>query len=214
MKYVISLGGSIIVPDEINVKLLLELKEIIHKSKHEFVIVCGGGQTARKYMNSIKGLVDEMSLDEVGIASTHLNAVLVSRILKARVIKSLDEVTGYNDKVLVSGGFMPGITTDTDAVIIAEKLGVKIVINISNVKGVYDKNPKKNPEAKMYKKLDYEGLITLSNKYGLGGKADFVFDLAACKLAQRTKTKIIFIKGIDNFKKIIENKTFEGTVVE
>ena len=53
---VISLGGSLIIPDDINVKLLLDFKKIILKNttKHKFIVVCGGGSLARKYINALK----------------------------------------------------------------------------------------------------------------------------------------------------------------
>jgi len=55
---VLSLGGSIIIPDKINTRILREFKKIILKNtkKYRFIIVCGGGKTARNYM---KGLENE-----------------------------------------------------------------------------------------------------------------------------------------------------------
>ena len=52
---VISLGGSLIVPEKVDVKFLKEFKKIILKNtkKHKFVIVCGGGSIARKYIQAL-----------------------------------------------------------------------------------------------------------------------------------------------------------------
>ena len=49
---VLSLGGSQIIPKDVNVKYLKKFKDIIkkHTKKYKFVIVCGGGSIARKYI--------------------------------------------------------------------------------------------------------------------------------------------------------------------
>jgi len=53
---VLSLGGSLIVPNKIHVELLEEFKKILLKNskKYKFVVVCGGGIIARTYINGLK----------------------------------------------------------------------------------------------------------------------------------------------------------------
>ena len=53
---VISLGGSLIVPDEIDYSFLQKFREVIKKNtrKYKFVIVCGGGSIARKYIKALR----------------------------------------------------------------------------------------------------------------------------------------------------------------
>lgn len=214
MKYVISLGGSIINPGEINVGLLKELKKLLNKSKHEFVIVCGGGKIARDYIKAGKELdALPMRLDEIGMKATILNAELVSAALGVRRARNLEEVIKAG-KISVTNGLFPGVTTDFDAVAIAGLVNAKAVINLSNVKGVYDKDPRKYLGAVLLKKLSYQQLIKLASEYELGSGANFIFDLAASKLASRTKTKLIFTQGLSNLKAVINSKKFEGSVVE
>ena len=65
--------------------------------------------------------------------------------------------------VVVMGGTIPGITTDTDSVLLAEKLGAKRLVNISNVDAIYDSNPKTNPNAMKFDGMTYDELIALAN---------------------------------------------------
>lgn len=214
MKYVISLGGSIINTGKINTTLLAELKRIVKKTKHELVIVCGGGVLARDYIKAGYKLgTPSLRLDEIGIQATDLNAELVAGILGVRRARTIDEAV-KGDKLVVTSGLFPGVTTDFDSVVIAGLIGADAVINISNVKGVYDKDPKKYKDAKLLPKLTYTKLIELASKYELGLGTNFVFDLAASKLASRTRLKLIFIQGLENFKSVLKNKPFQGSVVE
>ena len=76
---VLSLGGSLIIPDKIDIKFLQKFKSVIKKNtnKHKFVVVCGGGSIARDY---IQGLEKENLSNKkfhqglLGIATTRLNA--------------------------------------------------------------------------------------------------------------------------------------------
>jgi len=214
MKYVISLGGSIINPGKIDTKLLKELKELVKKTKHELVLVCGGGALARDYIKAgYKLNALSVRLDEIGMQATDLNAELVSAVLGVRRAKTLDDAV-KGGKLVVTNGLFPGVTTDFDAVVIAGLINADALINVSNVPGVYDKDPRKYKNATLLKKLSYSKLIELANKFGLGLGTNFVFDLAASKLASRTGIKLVFIQGLDNFKAVLNNKKFTGSVVE
>ena len=70
---VLSLGGSLIIPDKINKKLLEGFKKVLlgNCEDFKFVVVCGGGSTARNYIN---GLSNKNHQNMMGIASTRLNA--------------------------------------------------------------------------------------------------------------------------------------------
>ena len=52
---VLSLGGSLIIPDSINTTYLKTFKKVLlkNKSKYKFIVVCGGGSLARKYISSL-----------------------------------------------------------------------------------------------------------------------------------------------------------------
>jgi len=215
MKYVISLGGSLIKSEKINVEFLKELKKVLAKSKHEFVLICGGGATAREYIEAGRKFgASNVELDLIGMKATELNAALVASILNCRVAKNIDEFKKCKEKIIVGQGYFPGMTTDADSVIIAGLVNAKCVINMSNVKGVYDKDPRTYADAKMYKNMSYDKLIELALKANLGLGTNFIFDLQACKLAKRDKIKLVFIKDIKNLERVIKGKKFIGTIVE
>lgn len=213
MKYVISLGGSIINPGRIDIQLLKELQKIVKKTKHELVIVCGGGTIARDYIKAGHRLGSlSVRLDEIGMQATDLNAELVAAILGVRRSKTLEQAS-QERKLTVTSGLFPGVTTDFDAVVIAGLIGADGVINVSNVDGVYDKDPRKYKDAKLMKKLTYTKLIELASKYEIGLGTNFIFDLAASKLASRTGVKLMFIQGLNNLKAIFSGKPFKGSLV-
>ncbi len=115
------------------------------------------------------------------------------------------------------GGTIPGITTDTDAALLAEALHAKKLVNMSNVDAIYDSNPKTNPNAKKYSKLFYTDLVSLAAR-GDSRRAgeNFVFDLVASKIIARSGIEAHFVNGrnLDEVKKAIEGKTHSGTVVK
>ena len=53
---VLSLGGSLIIPGEINLEYLKDFKRVIlkNKDKYKFIIICGGGSIARKYIAALR----------------------------------------------------------------------------------------------------------------------------------------------------------------
>jgi|SRR3989339_1105878 len=214
MKYIISLGGSIINAGTIDVKLLKELKELINKSKHEFVIICGGGKIAREYIKAGEELsVPSVRLDEIGIKATELNAELVAGALNVRRARNIEEAVS-KERVIVTNGLFPGVTTDFDAVVITGITNADAVINLSNVPGMYDKDPRTNDDAKFLNELSYETLINMANQYELGKGANFIFDLAASKLASRTKIKLVFLEGLKELESFINNKKFKGSIIK
>ena len=81
---VISLGGSVIIPDRIDIKFLKGFRKLIksYLRKYKFVLITGGGYTARLYQRAADSVVKLKSenLDWLGIHSTRLNAHLIKTI--------------------------------------------------------------------------------------------------------------------------------------
>ena len=78
---VISLGGSLIIPNDINVKYLKDFKKIIlkNKDKYKFIVVCGGGSIARKYISALREIgMNENFQSYAGISATRTNARFMS----------------------------------------------------------------------------------------------------------------------------------------
>ena len=83
---IISVGGSLIVPDQIDTGFLSNFKKLIESEIKEngrsFVIICGGGKTCRRYQDAARTLSDagDEEIDELGITSIKLNAHLLKLI--------------------------------------------------------------------------------------------------------------------------------------
>ncbi len=225
MHVVLSIGGSAVVPEgKPNVALLRKLAAMLRQSKNSFGIVVGGGPPARTYANAARELgAGEFDADQIAIMSTKQNAKLVLAALgdmaPPEVAHSFEKArslaTGH--KAVVMGGTIPGITTDADSVLLAEATGAKRLVNVSNVSGIYDSDPKKNAKAKKFDSMSYDQLITLamsSDKRTAG--TNFVFDLLACKLIARSKIETHFVswKDLDGVKAAIEGARHDGTVVK
>ncbi|MBI5227891.1 UMP kinase [Candidatus Micrarchaeota archaeon] len=225
MKIVLSIGGSSINPKgEPDLDFLKKMAHLIKESKNEFGLVSGGGSTARAYANAARTLgASEYEADNVGIVSTRQNAQLLVAALKGAgvdvsktVFTDFDQAKLVTNKVVVMGGTIPGITTDTDAVLLAEAIGAKRLVNISNVSGIYNRDPRKNKNAKKFDKMTYDQLISLAAKNdGRTAGTHFVFDMLACKLIARSNIETHFVDGrnMHDIKNSIEGKKHSGTVV-
>lgn len=221
---VLSLGGSMINRQEgIDHAFLAEMKRIIGQSNEKFGIVTGGGFAAREYAKKAKKKgASEFEADEAAIKGTWENAKTTIKALgkmaSPTLFKDFNKAKAAMKKykVVVMGGTIPGITTDTDSVLLAECIGAKRLINISNVDAVYDSDPRTNPNAKKFLKMTHDELIMLavgSDKRTAG--TNFIFDMLACKLASRSSIEINFVSGknLEEVKKAINHQKYDGTVV-
>ena len=215
---VLSLGGSTIVPDEVDIKFLKKFRELIfrYKKKYKFVIIAGGGKICRKYQGAAKKIskVSSDDLDWIGIEASRFNAYLIKYILgvKKEIIRDPTKKVKFDD-VIVGGGWKPGRSTDYDAVMLAKVLKADTVINISNVKYLYDKDPNKYKYAKRILEIDWKGFRKIIGDKWVPG-LNKVFDPEAAKLAQRTNLRLILVgNDINNLKQILNKKRFKGSVV-
>ncbi len=220
---IISLGGSLIVPDKIDTDFLRDFKTLIlsnvAKGK-KFVIITGGGKTNRTYNEAAKELADPSNddLDWIGIASLKLNAELLRVIFgeyaHKEVISNLSIPLTFNKPIIVGSAYEPGHSSDYDATLAAKNLGAKRLINLSNIDYVYDSDPKKNPNAKKIEQIswvDYRKIIPAK----WISKLDSPFDPTASEVAEREGIEVIIMNGkpIDNLAKCLKGKKFLGTII-
>ena len=219
---IISLGGSIVVQNKINTEFLKKFKQLIlkHLTTKKFFIIVGGGKTAREYANAAFEVssVDDEDRDWLGIHATRLNAHLLRTIFKShaysKVIKNPTEKINFSKPVTIAAGWKPGCSTDYDAVLIAKNCGAKTIINITNTDFVYNKDPRKFPDAKPIKSINWKAFRKLvGNKWSPGLNSPF--DPVASKLSEKLNLKVIITgPGIENLENILQNKLFKGTVIE
>ncbi len=225
---VISLGGSIVVPPSgIDIDFLRSFRNLIFSeiSKgRKFVIVVGGGATARNYIDAA-GRVDvgvpDADKDWIGIHATRLNAHLLRTIFRSvshpRVNDNphhYEEFLHCAEPVIVASGWRPGFSTDFDAVVLGNNLGAKQIINLSNIDYVYDKDPRENPDARKITAMtwqEYRKLIGGGWSPGLHAP----FDPIASQFAAEHRMSVLIMAGknLENLRNYFEGKTWQGTEI-
>jgi len=220
---VISLGGSLIIPDQIDVEFLKAFKALIlgeiAKGK-KFVIITGGGKLCRRYNDAAKQIssVSDIDLDWIGIASLKLNAellrVIFSDMAYEKVVGDLNAPLSFEKPIVIGAAYKPGQSTDWGAVVAAKNVGAKKVINLSNIDYVYDADPNVNKEAKKIENIswaDYRKLIPTEWNAGLNSP----FDPVASKMAEEEGIEVAIMNGkpIDNLANYLNGEKFSGTII-
>lgn len=221
---IISLGGSLIVPEQIDVDFLKDFRELIlsqvAKNK-KFIIITGGGKICRKYQNAAKeiSMSNNEDLDWIGIASLKLNAELIRTIFgehaNGKVISDFSENLDFKKPIYIGSAYEPGHSTDWDAIELAKKVGAKVVINLSNTDYVYDSDPKLNLDAKKIEKIswaEYRKLIPADWDPGLNTP----FDPTAAREAETAGIEVVIMNGkpASNLTGYLENGKFLGTLIK
>ncbi len=223
---VMSVGGSLIVPNQIDTAFLANLKTFVDEQTtshgRRFIIIAGGGRTARNYQEAAAAVSDLAAedLDWMGIHATRLNGHLLRTIFRHTahrvMITNPDEILDVpkDEKVVIAAGYRPGSSTDLRAVQIAEKIGATKVINLSNIDYVYTADPRTEPSATKIETIswaDFRALIPADWDPGLSSP----FDPIAAKVAERDNIEVAIINGtrLDEVVKYLEGESFVGTKI-
>jgi len=235
MVTVISLGGSIVAPAnpngaEVDIEFLKKFYSLIHSfieadSSNRFIFVVGGGGPARQWQNAYKEIVSasgaetaDEEADWIGIMATRLNAQLLRAIMSKwcnqEVVTNPLEVSPLTGHVLVAAGWKPGFSTDYDAVLLAERFGANMVINLSNIEKVYTQDPKIDPNAKPIDKISWADFRSMIGDEWVPGK-NVPFDPVASRHAEKLGLKVICAggKNLENLKNILNGDDFIGTMI-
>jgi uridylate kinase len=221
----ISLGGHVVFrKNGVNVIYIKKLLKLIkdYVGVYKFIIVVGGGYASRLYTQPAREIIKNNEvLDEIAIAITRINAMIVKDILSElnvypNVATSLDELRAAtkSSEIVLMGGLLPGMTTDAVAVLASEVVNGKVMINIGNGSYVYDRPPSQKG-AKKLEKLDHNRLVEIASRYDTReADATFIFDLVASKLAKRANMEIRFVNDdIDQLRLAMINERHSGSIV-
>ena len=216
---VISLGGSQIIQDKVNLKYLQNFKKVLQKTNKKFVVVTGGGTTARTYIKPLRDAgLKEFDQNTIGIECTRLNAHLVKLLFgdRTKVPTTTAEVKKQlkKQKVVICGGLHRGTTSDGTSAEIAKYLKAEMFINITNVKGLYTKDPRKYKSAKFIPEISYDELwnkFLKKMKYKPG--QHFIIDQTALKTLRKAKIQSAVVKSLKDLEKCIKGKRFTGTII-
>ncbi len=193
------------VASPVNTELLGMYADLIKTLKtqgHEVVVVVGGGVMAREFIRIAKELgLDMQAQDEIAISVSRLFAQLFLKRLgdvgSTKVALTLDDAAqGLNErKVVVMGGLKPGITTDTVAALVAERVNADLLIKGTDQEGVYDKDPRKHADAVKFDNLSFEDLpkIFKGSKHEAG--IHQIIDPEAIKVLKRHHVKFVVVNG-------------------
>lgn len=222
-KIVVSLGGSLIIPEEIDVEFLRDLKSLITeevKKGKKFFFITGGGKICRKYQKAAQDLSSPSNadLDWIGVASLNLNAELVRVVFgdlaNKKNIYNPSHPIDFEYPVVVCGADDIGASTDRGAIWAAKSIGAKKVVNLSNIDYVYDADPRLNPGAKKIESIswsEYRKLIPSEWNPGLNTP----FDPLASKEADESNIEVAIMNGkpIENFSNYLKGEKFLGTII-
>ncbi len=220
---VVSLGGSLIVPDEIDISYLQSFHDLIIEEIRKgfrFLLICGGGKTARRYQKAAGSVlrVTGDDLDWLGIHSTRLNAHLLRtifrRVAHKEIITHPTEHRIIREPLAVAAGWRPGWSTDYVAMRLADNYGIKRIINLSNIDYVYDSDPRKHIHAKKILQMNWKEFRKLVGSRWDPG-ANVPFDPVAAKWGQKMGAEVAILNGrnLANVRKSIQGKKFQGTII-
>jgi uridylate kinase len=206
MKVVVSVGGSVLVPDlgSGRVSEYARVIEDLDEAGHEIGIVVGGGPAAREYIEMGRTLgANEVELDQLGIEVTRLNARLLIAALDDRAIPTPAESyesareAFRRDDIPVMGGTEAGHTTDAVATALAEYVGADLLIYATSVPGVFDADPNQEAEATKFDSLTADDLVSLVGELERDAGSSAPVDLLAAKLLGRSGLRAIVLDGTD-----------------
>lgn len=222
--WVISLGGSRIAPqsDEIDENFIERFHKLIerHPSK-KFVVVTGGGSTARKYISALKKLGKKTTQQsKVGIAVTRFHASLLSRIFGKRANEALPENMKKvknllrKNQIVFCGAlrWQSKQTSDGTAADLAAFLKVPF-INLTNVRGMYTANPKTNKKARFIKKISWKAFWNKAKKIKYRAGQHFVLDQDAARTIMKKKIPTYIVGTLGDIDNILKGKSFKGSLV-
>jgi uridylate kinase len=179
---------------EVVVRDMAQQIKAAHDTGLQLGVVVGGGNFIRGATFQQQGL-DRVAADQMGMLATAINGIALQNALEQEgvetrmqsaiemrsvcepliVRRALRHLEKGRVVIFVAGTGAPFVTTDTAAVLRAAEIKAEILFKATNVDGVYDKDPRTNPDAQVYSELDYSDVIRRQLR---------VMDLTAVSLAQ------------------------------
>lgn len=230
MTKVLSVGGSIIVPENPDTEFLTNFVNMVTEwlnadKSRKLILVAGGGAPARVYQNAYKDVAGKTGVnaqsdaaDWIGIMATRINAQLLKACFgdfcKSDVVYDPTKDIEFEGQILVAAGWKPGFSTDNDAVLLGEKFNAETIVNLSNIEKVYTDDPRKNPDAKPLDTISWADFRKMVGDEWVPGK-NCPFDPIASKKAESLGMQVICAggKNIPNIKAILNDEEYIGTTI-
>ncbi len=225
MTHVLSLGGSIVAPEQPDIDFLTRFRDTVRThisaTGDHVVMVVGGGGPARAYQKAYREMEPDWEhpeADWIGIAATRLNAQLLAALFleecRDPMVTDPTVVNGMSGSVLVGAGWKPGFSTDYDAVLLAEQFGADTMVNLSNVAQIYSADPKVDPNARPLERVTWAEFRKLVGDDWTPG-SNLPFDPVATRKAAELGLRVIAAGGrnIENLSRILRRQSFFGTTI-
>ncbi|PUA31042.1 MAG: hypothetical protein B9J98_08010 [Candidatus Terraquivivens tikiterensis] len=225
MNLVLKLSGHLISSGErIDHRLMAEYARLLrelYEGKGKWVVVVGGGEVARRYVEVARLLgADEVMCDEVATMITRANARLMAACLgdvaHQRIPTSTEELRelAVEGKIVVMGGLQPGQSTIAVAALAASIIRAERLIVTTDVDGIYTSDPKVDPNARPLPQVSLSQLSRMIAELPqTAGKYPLIDNLAIAVL-QRSGIPCIYLNGrkLEDVKRAITGERV-GTLV-
>lgn len=207
--------------DELIENIANQVKTIVDKGTDVGVVI-GGGNYWRGRSNDN---IDRTKADQIGMLATIMNCIYVSEIFRSQGLKtniltpfecgsmtklfSKDRANKYFEKGMVvffaGGTGHPYFSTDTGIVLRAIELDADAILLAKAIDGIYDSDPKLNPEAKKYDTISINEVV--EKKLG-------VIDMTASVMCMENKMPLM-VFGLNEKDSIVNalSGKFNGTIV-
>ena len=204
MKVVVRIGGSVIAspPDPVLISKYVDLLRGLKEQEHELVVVVGGGEIARDFIELAREIgLSESDQDDLAISVSRLFAQLLTRKLgelgSGRVPTSIRQVVQLlrEKKIVIMGGLRPGMTTDAVAAMVAERVGADLLVKATDQDGIYTRDPKKYADAEKIDELSFDDLWGLFEEDKHRAGIHQILDPEAVRILQRSKTRTVVVNG-------------------
>lgn len=170
---VLKIGGSLLYKEGLNLEFafITKLKAWYVRNRDQFdkiVMVVGGGKLSRFIGNEVDPYVDDKAEHVVAMQTTILNAEIVRILLDDAEVQTprtlgegFEKLFDPTVKKIVMGGLKEGWSTDMDAAVAADFLGVKRIYKLSNIDHVYTADPKTDNNAQPIKEILWKDYFTM-----------------------------------------------------
>jgi uridylate kinase len=224
--FVLKLSGSMFLSPQFQDVIRTILNALREDRELSLILIAGGGATARKYIEAGLELgLDQTTLDEIGIESSRLNASLLAEALhpfaSRKIPTDLSEVTEEsetlsernNARIVVCGGLHPGQSTNAVAALVTEKTKADLLINATDVDGVYSKDPSKFSDAVKLATVTPSTLAGILGSESMQAGTYDLMDPIALKLISRSRIPTRIVKCDSSSLSRVFRGENEGTAI-
>ena len=223
MKAVLKLGGFVF-DSELSGKKVGTYAKVMKEfsRKNRLVAVTGGGSIARKYIAAARELgASEFVCDQIGIHVSRLNARVLTTALSdaafPKIPESPDDLVASvgSDLIVVMGGLQPGQSTNAVAALAAELMRADLLVNATDVEGVYTADPQKDPNARKLDEVTPDHLTGILSMEGFKAGEYDLMDPLAIRIIKRSKIPAVIVDGRDpsNITKALSGKRIGTRIV-